>query len=121
MLEGMGQRMTEAAERMRNADSETLWSMIQNLAMGAGQWNEEDPFTITNNVIAATVLRVAEMEHWTVQHTALALAYVHIVMSNDHQKDLMEMMNYMQRPMVIHQHCEGCTCKDKITRWENEG
>lgn len=117
MLEGMGNRMTEAAERLRNADSETLWSMIQNLAFAP--WDREDPFTITNNVVAATVLRVAEHEHWTVQHTALALAYVHIIMSNDHQKDLMEMMNYMQRPLQIHQHCESCTCKDKITRWEN--
>ena len=119
MLEGMGKRMTEAAERIRNADSETLWSMIQNMAFAP--WNPEDPDTIGNNVIAASVLRIGEIENWTVMHTALVLAYVHIVMSNDHQKDLKEMTEFMQRPMVLHQHCEGCTCKDKITRWENEG
>jgi hypothetical protein len=120
MLEGMGKRMTEAAERIRNADSETLWAMIQNMALAP--WNpNDDPSTITNNVMAAQVLRIGEIEHWTVQHTALVLAYVHIVMSNDHQKDLAEMLDFMQRPIVMHQHCEGCTCKDKVTRWENEG
>lgn len=118
MLEGMGKRMTEAAERIRNADSETLWAMIVQMAFTP--WNpENEPLSVGNNVIAASILRIGEVEHWTVQHTALVLAYVHIVMSNDHQKDLKEMMDFMQRPMVIHQHCEGCTCKDKITRWEN--
>ena len=117
MLEGMGKRMTEAAERIRDADSETLWSMIQTMAFTP--WNPEDPLTIGNNAIAASILHIGEMEHWTVQHTALVLAYVHMVMSNDHQKDLKEMMDFMQRPMVIHQHCAGCTCKDKVTRWEN--
>lgn len=120
MFTGMGKRMTEAAERIRNADSETLWAMLQELARNAGRWDEENPYSITNNVMCATVMKLGEMEHWTPLHTSLVLAYVHIIMSNDHQSDLQEMVAFMQRPMIIHQHCEGCTCKDKITRWENE-
>jgi hypothetical protein len=119
MLEGMSKRMGEAGKRVAEADAETLWTMIQTMASGMS-WNEsDDPFTINNFMLAAAIIRISEFEHWTPLRTALALAYAHMVLSNDHFKDLVEVQAFMQRPMVIHQHCEGCTCKDKITRWED--
>jgi hypothetical protein len=59
-----GQRMIEAAERLNEADCETLWATIQDLA------------TRVENPLPKHVLDMAQVRHWTVQHTALALAYV---------------------------------------------
>jgi hypothetical protein len=59
-----GQRMIEAAERLNEADCETLWATVEDLA---GR---------TENPLPKTVLEMAKDRHWTVQHTALALAYV---------------------------------------------
>lgn len=59
-----GARMIEAAERLNDADCETLWSLVQVEAERS------------ENPLPKTVLEMATKEHWHVQHTALALAYV---------------------------------------------
>jgi hypothetical protein len=118
MLEGMSKRMGEAGARVSSADAEALWADIQRMAAGIPWTDQEDPFIMHNFMLAKTIVQLAEHEHWTMLHTALALAYAHMVLSQDHWKDLTEMQALSIRPMVVHQHCEGCTCKDKITRWE---
>jgi hypothetical protein len=61
---GAGVRMIEAAERLNEADCETLWAIVQEQAE-----RQENP-------LPRTVLNMAKERHWTVQHTALALSYV---------------------------------------------
>jgi hypothetical protein len=56
--------MIEAAERLQEADCETLWAMVKETAERS------------ENPLPKTILEQAEREHWTVQHTALAIAYV---------------------------------------------
>jgi hypothetical protein len=117
MFEGMSKRIGEAATRLRDADSETLWAEIQRLASGQ-QFTETPDFSV-HHIMAAHILMIAKHEGWSVLHTALALAYVHMILSDDHLADLNEMTLYMQKPMIVHNHCAGCTCEDKVTRWEN--
>ena len=66
MLEARGKRISEVSARLMEADSETLWSEIRELAR-----NHDYPF-------AARILEVGEHEHWTVTHVALALAHAHM-------------------------------------------
>ena len=70
MLEARGKRISEVSARFMEADAETLWAEIRELAR-----NQDYPF-------AARILEVEE--HWTVTHVALALAHAHMVLSNDH-------------------------------------
>lgn len=56
--------MIEAAERLQEADCETLWALVQETAERSG------------NPLPKTILKQAKEGHWTVQHTALAIAYV---------------------------------------------
>jgi len=119
MLEGISKRMGEAGAHVAKADAETLWTDIQRMAAGTPWGENEDPFDVNGSVLAATIIRIGEFEGWTVQHTALALAYAYMVLGEDHRKDLMELTTLMHRPMIIHPHCGGCTCKDKSTRYEN--
>lgn len=120
MLEGLSKRMGEAGKRVAEADAEALWADIQRMAAGIPWQDDPDPLrSISNSALAATIIRLAAVENWSFLRTALALAYAHMVLASDHWQDIMEMQARSIRPMVIHQHCEGCTCKDKITRWEN--
>jgi hypothetical protein len=50
--------------RFKEADCETLWAMVQ------------DQAARSSNPVPKMLLEKANVEHWTVQHTALALAYV---------------------------------------------
>lgn len=59
-----GARMIEAAERLQEADCETLWAMVQEQAERS------------QNPLPKEILKKAKDEHWTVQHTALAMSYV---------------------------------------------
>ena len=83
MLEARGKRISEVSARFREADAETLWAEIRELAR-----NHDYPF-------AARILEVGEDEHWTVMH--VALAHAHMVLSNNHGQDLQEMMAFMNR------------------------
>jgi len=89
MFETMGQRMGEAGARVAKADSETLWAMVEEMAN-----NHESP-------LAASILQIGKMERWTTLHTALALAYAHMVLSNGHAQDMKELIATMNRPIVI--------------------
>ena len=71
MLETRGKRISEVGARLIEADAETLWAEIRELAR-----NQDYPF-------AARIVEVAEHEHWTVTHVALALAHAHMVLSNE--------------------------------------
>jgi hypothetical protein len=66
MLEARGKRISEVNARLMEADAETLWAEIRELAR-----NQDYPF-------AARILEVGEHEHWTVTHVALALAHAHM-------------------------------------------
>ncbi len=77
--------------RLMEADAETLWAEIRELARNYDYW------------FAARILEVGEHEHWTVTHVALALA--HMVLSNNHGQDLQEMMAFMNRPIIMDRHC----------------
>src|SRR6266853_5526939 len=85
VLEARGKRISEVSARWMEADAETLWAEIRELAR-----NHDYQF-------AARILEVGEHEHWTVMHVALALAHAHIVLSNNHGQDLQEMMAFMNR------------------------
>ena len=89
MLESMSKRMGAAGARVAQADDETLYGDIVTLAQ-----RHDYP-------LAARILSIAELEHWTVQRTALALAYSHMILSNEHAADLKDMLNFMQRPIII--------------------
>jgi hypothetical protein len=78
--------------RWMEADAETLWAEIRELAR-----NHDYPF-------AARILEVGEHQHWTVTQVALALAYAHMVLSNNHGQDLQEMA-FMNGPILINRHC----------------
>ena len=93
MLEARGKRISEVSARWMEADAETLWAEIRELAR-----NQDYPF-------AARILEVGEHEHWTVTHVALALAHAHMVLSNNHGQDLQEMMAFMNRPIIMIRHC----------------
>jgi hypothetical protein len=112
MLEAMGKRMGEVGARIANADAETLWADIQRMAIGE-PWSEQDPFKINTNVLAAHIIRIAEIEHWTLLHTAMVLAYTHMVLASDHATDLKEMLDFTQRPIIVNRHCANCLCEDK--------
>jgi len=66
MLEARGKRISEVSARLMEADAETLWAEIRELAR-----NHDYPF-------AARILEVGEHEHGTVTHVALALAHAHM-------------------------------------------
>ena len=85
MLEARGKRISEVSARWMEADAETLWAEIRELAR-----NHDYQF-------AARILEVGEHEHWTVMHVALALAHAHMELSNNHGQDLQEMMAFMNR------------------------
>ena len=58
MLEARGKRISEVSARLMEADAETLWAEIRELAR-----NQDYPF-------AARILEVGEHEHWTVTQVA---------------------------------------------------
>jgi hypothetical protein len=64
MLEARGKLISEVSARLMEADAETLWVEIRELAR-----NQDYPF-------AGRILEVGEHEHWTVTHVALALAHM---------------------------------------------
>jgi hypothetical protein len=64
MLEARSKRISEVSARLMEADAETLWVEIRELAR-----NQDYPF-------AGRILEVGEHEHWTVTHVALALAHM---------------------------------------------
>jgi hypothetical protein len=108
MLEARGQRVEEASTRVREADAETMWAMIQDLAA-----RHDYP-------MASQILALGRHEHWTVMHTALVLAYMHMSLSHGHGEDLKDMLAFNQRPMVItNTHCMGCNCADKTSKVDN--
>jgi len=80
MLKGLSKRMGEAGKRVAEADAETLWGEIREMARNH------------DYRLASSILAIGEAEHWTVMHTALALAYAHMVLSNGHANDLRELM-----------------------------
>jgi hypothetical protein len=86
MVEARGKRIGEVSARLMEADAETLWAEIRELAR-----NQDYPF-------AARILEVGEHQHWTVTHVALALAHAHMVLSNNHGEDLQEMMPVHEPP-----------------------
>ena len=103
MLEKLSKRMYEAGKRVAEADSETLWAEI--LAMA----QQHDYH------LASRIIDIGEIEHWTVMHTALALAYTHMAVCNEHGEDIKDMLAMMNRPIVMNRHCERCLCEDKST------
>jgi|SRR5271167_1748712 len=121
MLEEMGKRMSEAYARLADADAETLWAMVQDLALRDlyEPWTADGgpPTFAPGSVLAAQILRVAKYEKWTTLHTALALAYCHIVMSNGHYADIHELLALQHRPIIMNRHCVNCNCADKTTKW----
>jgi len=76
MFEAMG----DAGARLASADSETLWAMIEEMAQGH------------ESMLASHVIAIGKHEHWTMMHTALALAYAHMVLSNRHEQALRELL-----------------------------
>ena len=93
MLEAKGKRISDVSARLMEADAETLWAEIRELAR-----NQDYPF-------AARILEVGEHESWTVTQVALALAHAHMVLSNNYGEDLQEMMLFMNRPIILNRHC----------------
>jgi hypothetical protein len=93
--------------RSMEADAETLWAEIQELAR-----NYDYPF-------AARILEVGEHEHWTVTHVALALAHAHMVLSNNHGQDLEETMAFMNRSIIMNRHCPNKLRSSWTGRFEN--
>jgi hypothetical protein len=92
MLEARGKRISEVSARWMEADAETLWAEIRELAL-----NHDYPF-------AARILEVGEHKHWTVTQVALALAHAHMVLANNHGQDLQETMAFMNRPIMMNRH-----------------
>ena len=117
-MTGISERMGKAGARVAEADAEALWADIQRLAAGV-PWNDDEPFAVNNSMLASTIIRISEHEHWSILRTAMALAYAHMVLSNDHFKDLLEMQSYMQRPIIMNRHCANCNCTDKSTKVDN--
>lgn len=76
MDEGLSRRMYEAGKRVAEADSETLWSEILVMAQ-----NQE-------SALASSIIAIGEVGHWTPLHTALALAYTHMILSNEHTRPI---------------------------------
>jgi hypothetical protein len=107
MFEGISKRMGEAGKRVAEADSETLWAEILTMAQNH------------DSALASHILTIGEMEHWTTTHTALALAYVHMVLSNGHGEDIKDLMAIMNRPIIMNRHCANCTCEDKNLEVDN--
>ena len=91
MLEARGKCISDVSARLMEADAETLWAEIRELAR-----NHDYRF-------AARILELGEHEHWTVTHVALALAHAHMVLSNNHGQDLQEMA-FMNRPIIMNRH-----------------
>lgn len=83
MLEKLSERMGKAGARVAEADAETLWAEIRDMAQHH------------DYRLASSILAIGEMEHWTVMHTALALAYAHMILSNEHGEDIKSLLAIM--------------------------
>jgi hypothetical protein len=101
VLESRGKRMEEMAVRVGEADAETLWAMIRELA-------QEHDYPL-----AMQILRVGEHEHWSLLHISMALAYAHMVLADAHGDDIKDMFALMNRPIIMNRHCDNCLCEDK--------
>lgn len=93
--------MYETGKRVANSDDETIFALIIDIAKKA------------DNNMALAILRIGDREHWTVQRTALALAYTFMVKDDGHLKELSEAVARSTRPMIINTHCTSCNCADK--------
>ena len=80
MFENLEKRMGEAGSRVAESDSETLWAMIQAEA-------KDHPLGL-----ASAVLAISQMENWTPTHTALALAYSHMILTKGFKEDMQEIV-----------------------------
>lgn len=104
----------QAGTAVAIADDETLFALIKDIAFGANldQWKVSSP-------LLRAILSLAEIEHWTTQRTALALAYTFILKDEENMERIMDMVNKSTRPIVMHMHCATCTCKDKSVNYED--
>lgn len=93
--------MYDTGRRVANSDDETIFSLIIDMAKRA------------DNGMPTAILRIAEREHWTVQRTALALAYTYMVKDSGHLDELAKAVANSTRPMIINTHCTSCNCADK--------
>jgi hypothetical protein len=95
MHEARGKRISAVSPRWMEADAETLWAEIRELARNH------------DYLFAARILEVGEHEQWTVTHVARALALAHapMVLSNNHGQDLQERRAFMNRPIIMNRHC----------------
>lgn len=116
MFEAIGERMGEVGARVANADAETLWAMIERMAAGL---DEEPQSTRIRYALAGQILKISKAQHWTPLHTALVLAYAHMVLSDAHNQDLLDVVTVMQRTVIVNRHCEKCLCEDKQTKVDN--
>src|SRR5580700_11879219 len=92
MLEARGKCISDVSARLMEADAETLWAEIRELAR-----NRDYPF-------AARILEVGEHERWTVTNVALALAHAHGALQQP-RSGPPEMMVFMNRPIIMFRHC----------------
>lgn len=93
--------MYQAGQAMATSDDETIFGLIENMAQRS------------MNSLASRILAISRIEHWTVQRTALVLAYTFIVRDEESFDRIMEIINNSIRPMIIANHCVGCSCEDK--------
>lgn len=108
----------QAGTTVAIADDETLFTLIQNKAIGARTWNDT-PRLAWGSPILRAILLLAEHEHWTVQRTALAIAYTFILKDEDNMERIVDMVNKSTRPILMSVHCKTCTCTDKSVNYED--
>jgi hypothetical protein len=104
----------EAGTAVAIADDETLFALIKDIAFGAhlDQWKIGSP-------LLRAILSIAEVEHWTTQRTALALAYTFILKDEENMNRILDMVNKSARPIQMSLHCKTCTCTDKSVNYED--
>lgn len=95
--------MHQAGQVMATSDDETIFGLIENMALRSV------------NSLASRILAMSRIEHWTVQRTTLVLAYTFILRDEENFDRILEITNnsISPRPMIINNHCAGCSCEDK--------
>lgn len=105
MAVGTSKAGTVAGEIVSKADAETLYALIQEKA-------KDSP-------IVHMLLLLGEFEGWTVQHTALAIAFTLVIKDEDNTRRMIDMVSKSTRPILMSLHCKTCTCEDKGVNYED--
>lgn len=97
-----------AGSTIAKSDDETIFGLIADMATRSNV-----------SVLGSQILYVAEREHWSVQRTALALAYTFMLRDEGHISEMQDLQERMVRPIIMHLHCKTCTCENKGLNYED--